>query len=370
MTQICLHIFMCHLTNLELMKISSYYKKKMEIVNLSPSFSPNMYNKFIYRKDYYDGIFPSEIFKNNNIEYGGLAFNQENYVSLSEDIEKQKPDIFIYENIRKKFCTNFKMKEAFNTLMRAEHFRLSLDNKTIWNNFEKQINIVPSTQVLFLHDYNLNNIENSDLIISDLMKNMAHKYLAVKFPIQVDNDLDLFKWCNFKPTEKFFLLQYNGIMSDELLIDFIEKQKGTTISKQLDYYITRNITEEELTKEYIQKIFKQIAYLREQRKLVNIKYDVNFFTDKRWEKVIDLLNMYLKSTINLPLDKFNRVIKYDSLYSFACSINDVNYIKTRTFNKAEVRELFQFVRINNYELFKDFYECHTVKLKGGTFQNE
>ena len=159
-------------------------------------------------------------------------------------------------------------------------------------------------------------------------------------------------------------------MSDELLIDFIEKQKGTTISKQLDYYITRNITEEELTKEYIQKIFKQIAYLREQRKLVNIKYDINFFTDERWEKVIDLLNMYLKSTINLPFDKFNRVIKYDSLYSFACSINDVNYIKTRTFNKAEVRELFQFVRINNYELFKDFYECHTVKLKGGAFQNE
>ena len=55
-------------------------------------------------------------------------------------------------------------------------------------------------------------------------------------------------------------------MSDELLIDFIEKQKGTTISKQLDYYITRNITEEELTKKYIQKIFKQIAYLRAQRK--------------------------------------------------------------------------------------------------------
>ena len=95
MTQICLNIFMCHLINLELMKASSYYKKKMEIVNLSPSFSPNMYNKFIYRKDYYEGIFPSEIFKNNNIEYGGLAFNQENYISLSEDIEKQKPDVFI-----------------------------------------------------------------------------------------------------------------------------------------------------------------------------------------------------------------------------------------------------------------------------------
>ena len=66
---------MCQLNNLELMKISSYYKKKMEIVNLSPSFSPNMYNKFIYRKDYYDGIFPSEIFKNNNIENSDLIIS-------------------------------------------------------------------------------------------------------------------------------------------------------------------------------------------------------------------------------------------------------------------------------------------------------
>ena len=75
----------------------------MEIVNLSPSFSPNMYNKFIYRKDYYDGIFPSEIFKNNNIEYGGLAFNQENYVSLSEDMEKQNNNIIVrhFRNINK-----------------------------------------------------------------------------------------------------------------------------------------------------------------------------------------------------------------------------------------------------------------------------
>ena len=62
--------------NLELMKLSSYYKGKMEIVSLSPFFSPDMYNKFIYRKDYYDGYFPSELLKSEKIIYGGRAFNR------------------------------------------------------------------------------------------------------------------------------------------------------------------------------------------------------------------------------------------------------------------------------------------------------
>lgn len=43
--------------NLELMKYSTYYKKKMEIVAASPSFEPNKYTTFIMRKDYQDNEF-------------------------------------------------------------------------------------------------------------------------------------------------------------------------------------------------------------------------------------------------------------------------------------------------------------------------
>ena len=58
----------------------------MEIVNLSPSFSPNMYNKFIYRKDYYDGSYDRHI-TNEKIEYGGRAFSLDKYIPLPEEIE-------------------------------------------------------------------------------------------------------------------------------------------------------------------------------------------------------------------------------------------------------------------------------------------
>ncbi len=358
--------------NLELMKLSSYYKKKGDIVNLSPSFSPNMYNKFIYRKDFYDGSFPSEIL-NSNIEYGGRAFNANNYLPLDISIEQQKPDIYIYESFRKKFSTNKGMTKAFNTMMRAAHFRLSLDGINVWDNFYKQLDLSNNTHTLFLHDYNLNSIVNSDIIIKELMNKISknHKHLAVKFPIQVDNDLDLFKWLKFSPSSNFFLLQYNGLMKDELLYDFIEKQAGTSIATQFDYFITSNSnSEKDFIENKLSILYKQIAFLRMKRKKVNIKYEQNFFTDKRWERLIELFQCYLNSTIKLPLERFNRVIEFDSLYRYAKSLQENPKIKTRTFCKDEARDLFQLVREKNYGCFKDFYECHTVKLVGGNFQNE
>lgn len=65
--------------NLEAMKISTYYKKKGEIVVLSPSFTPERHQKFFYRKDYNDGEFPIGLTRSPNVEYGGLAFSNNIY---------------------------------------------------------------------------------------------------------------------------------------------------------------------------------------------------------------------------------------------------------------------------------------------------
>lgn len=356
--------------NLELMKLSSYYKKRGEIVGLSASFSPNMYNKFICRKDFYDGDF--SYIMDSKISYGGRAFNRDKYVPLNIEIEKQKPDIFIYERLKNLFCTNKQMTKAFEIMSRAEHFRLSLDGETIWKDFEKQINISSITHTLFLHDYNLNNIQNSDIIIKELMKRMSknHRHLAVKFPIQVDTYKDLIKWSSFSPSGHFFILQYNGLMNDEVLYEFIQKQKGTSIAKQFDYIVTGDSkNEEDFIKNKLPLLFKQISFLRMEKQKINLKYKENFFTDKRWERLIDFFQCYLNSIVNLSKDRFDRMIKYDSLYSYAWSLKEEPKFKSRIFSKQEARDLFQLVRENNYECFKDFYECHTVKLRGGKFQN-
>ena len=76
--------------NLEVMKLSAYYKKKGEIVTLSPSFSPEKNTKFFYRKDYNDGEFPLNLLTSKNVEYGGLAFSNNVYNPLPLEIEKQR----------------------------------------------------------------------------------------------------------------------------------------------------------------------------------------------------------------------------------------------------------------------------------------
>lgn len=359
--------------NLELMKLSSYYKGKMEIVSLSPFFSPDMYNKFIYRKDYYDGYFPSELLKSEKIIYGGRAFNRDRYIPLDIDIEKQKADVYIYDKVRDIFCTNSGFTTAFKIMQRAEHGRLSLDGKNIWNDFEKQFQINRSTRTLFLHDYNLNEINDSIYIIKSIIDNMNKSvsggFLALKFPIIVNNSNDLFKWCSFKPSANYFLLQYDGLMEDEVLKDFVELQKNTSIGRQLDYFVTCGCTsEEDFIQNRIQKVFRQIVFLRMKRQKINIKYEDNFFTDKRWERMIDFFNSYMNVTITLNKDKFDKVIKFDSLFSFAYSLEEDPRFKSHIFSKQEARELFQLAREKNYNLFKDFYECHTVELKGGNFE--
>ena len=83
--------------NLEVMKLSAYYKKKGEIVVLSPSFTPDRNTKFIYRKDYNDGEFPAGLTRAPNVEYGGLAFSNNIYKPLPAEIERVQPDTHIYE---------------------------------------------------------------------------------------------------------------------------------------------------------------------------------------------------------------------------------------------------------------------------------
>ena len=83
--------------NLEIMKLSTYYKKKGEIVIFSHTFSPEKNSKFIYRKDYDDGRYPPSLMRAKNVKYGGLAFSNNIYQPLPIEIERLQPDTSIYE---------------------------------------------------------------------------------------------------------------------------------------------------------------------------------------------------------------------------------------------------------------------------------
>ena len=88
--------------NLELMKLSTYYKKNREIVVLSPELTPERHQQFFIRKDYNDGNFPKILSENSNLNYGGYAFTNGIYVPMNHDIEICQPDTSIYSKKEEK----------------------------------------------------------------------------------------------------------------------------------------------------------------------------------------------------------------------------------------------------------------------------
>lgn len=362
--------------NLELMKYASYYKNKREIVAMSPSFNPNQYSTFILRKDYYDENFPHNLVKYENIIYGGRAFSGDYYVPLDLIIERKKPDKSIYEKFKFNFGESNRLIAAYDVMMRACHLRLSLNGTSIWEDYEKQLDLSPKTRTLFFHDYDINKIKDSREAIEELLNRIntsaVSGYIAMKYPIITSTYEDMLYWCNFHSTGSFFNMEYLGPMEDEELFDLLKHQTLLTNPEKIDYNVTANFSDEnDFLKRGLLKIYNQVLFLRMTKTKILLKYDKNFFLDKRWERILDLFNCFMASTLRLNREHFNRVINYDSLYSFVKSFDDVVRLdKVNRFNKEEARELFLLVKDTNYELFKSFYEAHKVQLKGGNFEND
>lgn len=360
--------------NLELMKIASYYKNKREIVVLSPTFSPEKYSKFFFRKDYYDGSFPKELINKQNIDYGGLAFSNGLYVPMDLQIEKTPPDTHIYDKILKiyfNFQRHEDLKNSYKVLTNAQHLRLSLDGETIWQDFETQLKDYNSTSAFFFHDCDLGKIKNSYETIQYLLKlrkdTLLPQRVGMKFNTTIATDDDFIKWSRLYNLNNFFALEFQGLISDEALSEVVNNISNSR-SKQIEYNITKNLfSQDDFFLNRLPKIYHQLLFCRDHRRFFSLKYDENFFVDKRWERVIDLLNCYIRSASRSNYKNWSKYNSEDSLFKFCSSFEDHKYL-VENFTKEEAKQLFVFVAEKNYELFKEFYETRQIKLIGGKFQ--
>lgn len=342
---------------------------------MSTTFNPNKYSTFVLRKDYQDGNFPAKMETYDNIIYGGQAFSGDTYIPLDPAIEIMKPDNSIYEKYRFVFGDTKKMIAAFDAMMRAEHIRLSLDGKHIWEDYEKAFSLDTTTRTLFFHDYDIDSIDGARAEIKRLLtkidKSPATGFVAMKYPVKISTYDDLLYWSGFKNSGSFYNLEFYGPLADEELFDFIKNSTFKASLAKIDYIVTANFKDEDdFLIRGLSQIYNQVLFLRRNKVRFLLKYEDGFFKDKRWEKLIDFFNCYMKVTVGLNRDHFNRVIDFDTLYSFSRSLNDTYRSKDYKFNKQDARELFMLVQETNYEVFKSFYEGHTVELIGGRFEND
>ena len=359
--------------NLEIMKLSSYYKRRGEIVILSPTFSPERNKKFIYRKDYDDGTF-SDFTQYNNIEYGGLAFSQNKYIPLDLEIEKSKPDTNIYRKQERFFVgTNDpQKKKEFNDMIEAEHLRLSLDGINIWKDYPSQFKNLDKTRNIFFHDINLNNIKGAPEEIKKILQYTKQDKkgvkIGVKFPIITKTDEDLIRWIGFTPNSNLFFWEHHGVIGDEAFLKFLENFRTSAKYKQFDYYITKNSSSEnDFIKNYLLKIFHQVIISRSYRVFFSLKYDDNFFFDKNWEDVIDLFNFYQHSMQNIKIEGYIRKIAKDTMADFAeksVEFPPSGYHGEKFMPRSKMKKVFQFIKKMSPELYNEFFTCSFESLGG------
>ena len=357
--------------NLELMKLSAYYKKKREVVILSPSFTPERHQKFILRKDFDDGNFPMGLEKVPNLEYGGYAFSNGIYRPLPPEIEMLHPDTSLYDNMEKTIIAakGRDQRKIFQNMMEAEHCRLSLDGKTIWEDYPKQFKFLKTARNLMFHDFDLGAIDGGFEEVQRLLARARTDGWAtrvgMKFPVSCTKGQDLLNWMSIKPNSTFYSLQFNGVIEPEAFKDFVGIVREKSIYKQLDYYITASsMNQKEFLDKYIQQVFRQVVKARSYRVFFSLKYEESFFIDKRWERVLDLFNFYHNSMRYLSQSTYFKKIYRDTLFDFAkATYDDVPFYYRQAMTKQEIRELFTFVREENPALFEDFYKYNISSME-------
>ena len=225
--------------NLELMKISSYYKRHNHLVTFMHNLRPDLYGSVFYFKDYFDGIYPAEV-TDSNVVPVGLSFTSNKYQPQLTDIELSTPDVFIYEGLRGKFSTDPFYASKFTTLTNAVHARLSLDGKTIWKDWTKPFFSANNQYLsLFIHDFDVGSLERAPETIAmgldylrDTYPNQRIHRVGTKFPICVNNDEQFLKWIAFDTLNEFFPLEYRGIMQDSTFHQFVQAKVRTNTSAQ------------------------------------------------------------------------------------------------------------------------------------------
>lgn len=359
--------------NLEIMKFAAYYKKRREIVTLAPSFCPEKYTNFIYRKDYNDGIFPTNLIAIPNLRFGGLAFANNHYIPQDIDIEMTPPDPSIYDSVKNRFSCSAEKEDIFHSMRVGAHIRLSLDGKKVWNQFNRQLHNLNQKSTLFIHDYSLGYIEDDYYVVKDILTHMKQypqeARIAAKFPINITSNEQMIKWASLPSAAQFFTLCYDGVFPDDVLYELI--QSGYGFDKKLEYNITKSCYNEQVFFEQIlPQIFRHIIFSRSYRIKILLKYDEDFFKAQGWDKIINLFNSYMVSLYDsVSPEHFQKIIKDDSLYSFVKNLPEKATLKSYPTDRARAREVFNLMREKNYDLFTDFYECHQVEYKGGKFVN-
>lgn len=356
--------------NLEIMKLSAYYKRRGEVVSLTNTYRPSYFSKNYYVKDIIDGDYDTEVFKDyNKTKWLGRAYNQTKYKPLPKAIEESRPDARIYEKYKKLYGESIPEIRAFHRMLNANHFRISLDGKTIWKDYRKQLPRKPRAVTFYLHDYNIGEIDGVYTELHKLVQYYSKKFkrkifFSTKYPLLLKNHKDIFKVIKLPFSDTMFYLE--GIPEGELLVKLLSLNLGDSTYKRIVIDPTAGYQSEEefFADNAPRKIYDIVTFLKSNESKISLKYTPNFFTEKRWESYIELLNLYMRGVSRFGPEYARRAANIVTLATFSASNKDKRRSTHDTFSVEDIREIFCFIGERDWELFRRFYELSRVKLDG------
>ena len=162
-------------------------------------------------------------------------------------------------------------------------------------------------------------------------------------------------WNEFKTSGFFYNIEYQGVLTNDELDELIFQTQHSSKMKQFIYNITPTESEEEFYQNTLPYLLNQI------QKYNSISYLQLNYNKKAFNtpEIINLLTLINKYGLYIQDIKNGR----NSMFDYAKNIAANAYI-SETY-KQEIRDIFNYVKNTNYELFTLMYTRHLYQLKGG-----
>jgi hypothetical protein len=265
--------------------------------------------------------------------------------------------------------------EQIKRILNCAHMRLAPDSHHLLSFEDFKPYFYKGITGIFLHDYDLAAIKAYDLILELQNQRQYRTRFGInpypvgnKFPIIVTNSDEMEKWLQIVTIPNAFFLEYRGLMSNKALYRLCNENRRMAL--QVYYNISYGCSsEDDFFINRLPKIFLQALFLRRQSLKILLKYEDNFFITPELEKFIELLNCLL--SFSWHEDFIPRV---QSLYAFCSSNAKLHYtswaFRNVTVTTEEARDVFQYMREHNYNLFKQFYELDSIIYKEGELVDE
>lgn len=279
-----------------------------------------------------------------------------------------EPDFSIYDKYRMMFGSTKNAQTQLKTILYATHVRLSLDGQNLLPFPIERLQ--PYHPSVIIHDYDVSSIPNSYELLTEIsqMRPSGLSYrIGNKYPINVYNYQELQKWLKLPAMGNCFYLQYNGLFTDEEIIDLLKT--ATMNLRQMVYNFSYNYADEnDFIINGLSDFYRQALFLRSHKQKILLNIDTDFFQSRETQLLMKLIDCFYGKTPFYFTPPQNQTLYHYCAWRRRAYLEVLPWRRFQV-SQQEMREVFQYVRAHNYGVFEMFYTVPHVYAKGGKLIN-